>query len=125
MANYLSVTHLSKTYGFHTILSGVSFVLNGGERIGLVGANGVGKSTLLKIITGEVEADGGSVMLTAGMHLGYLAQTINGYDGKTLDDLISESMSHVVALEDQMRDLEIQMSTLSGEALDSIMSEYG
>ena len=125
MANYLLVSNLSKTYGFHTILSGVSFVLNGGERIGLVGANGVGKSTLLKIITGEVEADSGSVMLTPGMHLGYLAQTINGYDGKTLDDLIGESMSHVVALENHMRDLETQMSTLSSDALDSIMSEYG
>src|SRR5688572_21984925 len=95
MSNYLSVSNISKTYGFHSVLNHISFVLNAGERIGLVGANGVGKSTLLKIITGEVEPDGGLVMLTPGSQLGYLAQTISVDDDKTVENLIAESMRRV------------------------------
>src|SRR5215470_15721368 len=124
MANCLSVSNISKTYGFHSVLNQVSFIVNPGERIGLVGANGVGKSTLLKIITGEVEPDSGSVTLTPGAQLGYLSQTITGYDHKTIDDLITDSMLRVYELEDQMRDLEAQMTTLAGEALHSVMARY-
>jgi macrolide transport system ATP-binding/permease protein len=125
MSNYLSVSNISKTYGFHSVLNHISFVLNAGERIGLVGANGVGKSTLLKIITGEVEPDGGLVMLTPGSQLGYLAQTISVDDDKTVDDLIAESMRRVHELEDKMRNLEAQMTITSGAALDIVIAQYG
>ena len=56
----LQVRNVSKFYGAVTVLEDVSFVLNSGERIGLVGPNGVGKSTLLKILTGQESADSGS-----------------------------------------------------------------
>ncbi len=125
MANYLSVSNVSKTYGLHTVLNNVSFVMNGGECIGLVGPNGVGKSTLIKIIAAVVEADSGTVMLTPGMQIGYLAQTITGYNGKTLDELITESMNHQYALEAQVRDLESQMSHADSTTLDRIMADYG
>src|SRR5688500_20297828 len=92
MSNYLSVSNISKTYGFHSVLNHISFVLNAGERIGLVGANGEGKSTLLKIITGEVEPDGGSVMLTAGSQLGYLAPSISVDGNQTVQNPIAESI---------------------------------
>ena len=59
---YLSVENITKSFGFHQILNGVSLVVNTGQRVGLVGANGVGKSTLLKIIIGEIEPDGGDMM---------------------------------------------------------------
>jgi macrolide transport system ATP-binding/permease protein len=123
--SYLSISNISKTYGFHTILNQVSFVLNAGERVGLVGANGVGKSTLLKIVTGEVEADGGSITVSPGMELSYLPQTITGYDDQSVDDLIAASMRHLHDLESRMRDLEGQMSQLNGEALDRVMNKYG
>ena len=122
---YLSVSDISKTYGLHNVLNQVSFVLNAGERFGLVGANGVGKSTLLKIISGQVEADSGSVTITRGMEIGYLAQIITGYDDQTIDDLITDSMRHLREQETQMRELEAQMSLLSGSALDDVMTEYG
>ena len=70
MSAFLTLQRISKSYGFHHILNDVSFVVNAGERIGLVGANGVGKSTLLKIITGEIEADGGNVVLAPERKLG-------------------------------------------------------
>ncbi|MDX1994365.1 MAG: ABC-F type ribosomal protection protein [bacterium] len=119
----LSVTQISKFYGDALILNQVSFILSTSERLGLVGANGVGKSTLLKIITGELEADGGAVQLVPGAELGYLAQAMRHTPGQTLDDLIAESLRHVYALEAEMRDLEAQMST--GDDLDAVMVRYG
>ncbi len=86
MSAYLTINHISKSYGFHLILSDVSLVVNAGERIGLVGANGVGKSTLLKIVTGEIAPDSGETLLAPDRKLGYLAQIIEGYDDQTLDD---------------------------------------
>ena len=74
----LAVDNISKAYGIHQVLNGVSLIVNAGERVGLVGANGVGKSTLLKIITGEIEADSGAVTIPADLRVGYLAQVITG-----------------------------------------------
>jgi macrolide transport system ATP-binding/permease protein len=125
MMAYLSVSHISKTYGFHAVLNNISFVLNAGERIGLVGANGIGKSTLLKIIAGVIEADGGTITITPNTQIGYLPQTITGYEGKTVDDLIAESLRRIHALEARLRDLEASMTTAEADALDAIMAEYG
>lgn len=116
---------ISKTYGLHNVLNGVSLILNMGERIGLVGPNGVGKSTLLKIITGELEADGGSIVLSSGMHLGYLAQVLTGVDDQTIADMIALAMQKIRRLETRMRELESQMTQQTGETLDAVMQEYG
>src|SRR5215475_6285168 len=121
----LNIQHVSKSYGFHQILTDVSLIVNSGERIGLVGANGVGKSTLLKIVMGEIEPDGGTISLAADRRLGYLAQVIEGYDEQTLNALITAAVAHIHALEAQMRDLEQQMTSTSGDALDAVMTEYG
>jgi macrolide transport system ATP-binding/permease protein len=121
----LSIQNLQKTFGLHRVLNGVSLILNHGDRVGLVGANGVGKSTLLKIASGEIEADGGAVTIPRGVRVGYLAQAIIGADAKTISELVAESLAHLRALEAQMRDLEGQMAAASGDALDAILAAYG
>jgi macrolide transport system ATP-binding/permease protein len=125
MTAYLTLRNISKSYSFHHILSDVSLIVNAGERIGLVGANGVGKSTLLKIVTGEIEPDGGEIVLAPDRKIGYLAQVIEGYDDQTLAALIAASVEAIHALERQMRALEQQMTRAHGDALDAIMAEYG
>lgn len=122
---YLSVEKISKSYGFHRILNGVSLIVNAGQRVGLVGANGVGKSTLLKIITGETEADTGSVIIPPGLEPGYLPQVMPTYAGQTLADLIADSLRKLIELERQMRLLEQRMTALSGDELAAVMAEYG
>jgi macrolide transport system ATP-binding/permease protein len=122
---FLTVSNITKSYAFHQVLNQVSLTLNAGERIGLVGANGVGKSTLLKIIIGEIEADGGGITLTLGAKVGYLPQAITGFDGKTLGELIADSMRDLRDLEARMRALEQQMETASPDNLDVLMMEYG
>jgi macrolide transport system ATP-binding/permease protein len=122
---FLSIANVSKTYGFHQVLNQVSLTLNAGERIGLVGANGVGKSTLLKIVTGDTEADSGSLVITPGAKIGYLPQAIASFEGRTVDDLITDSMRHLRDLETRMRTLEQQMEMAGNGTLDSLMNEYG
>lgn len=121
----LSIQNISKSYGIHTILQQVSFTLNDGQRVGLVGANGVGKSTLLKIIVGEIEADSGTIKLTPHTSIGYLAQAIEDFGDQSLAELIAASMQHLHNLESQMRHLEEQMaSTTDKAALAPILEEY-
>jgi macrolide transport system ATP-binding/permease protein len=124
MTQYLSIAEISKAYGPNQVLNKVSFTLNDAQRIGLVGANGVGKSTLLKIITGEIEADGGTFTIRPAIEVGYLAQTLSKLENNTLVELISESMSKLLCLERELRDLEEQMTVSDGETLESIMDDY-
>jgi len=121
----LTISHITKSYGLNTVLKDVSFTLNAGERIGLVGANGVGKSTLIKIIAGVLPADGGTITLPAGTELGYLPQVITGYDDQTLGDLIEQASTRLRMLENRMRQLEQDMTRLTGDALNKVMTEYG
>jgi macrolide transport system ATP-binding/permease protein len=125
MAFQCRVTNISKTYGIHQILNQVSLTLSSGQRLGLVGANGVGKSTLIKIITGEIDADEGTISFTPGLQIGYLQQTITDIEGKTLADLIAESLSQLRAIESRLRVLEQQMTSVDGATLDDVMAEYG
>ncbi|HLU09063.1 MAG TPA: ABC-F family ATP-binding cassette domain-containing protein [Oceanobacillus sp.] len=125
MRGYLGIEGISKSYGLQQVLNGVSFVLNAGQRIGLVGANGVGKTTLLKIIAGEVTPDSGKISIPPDVEIGYLAQVIALAEGKTIADLIAESMARLTELERRMRTLEAQMAESSGDTLDALMQEYG
>ena len=121
----LTVAHVSKAYGLNTVLKDVSFTLNTGERIGLVGANGVGKSTLIKIIAGVLPADSGTITLPARTELGYLPQVITGYDEQTLGDLIAQASTRLHTLEGRMRQLEADMTHMTGDVLNQVMTEYG
>ncbi len=71
----LKVQNISKSYGTEPVLNRISFVINRGERVGLVGPNGIGKSTLLRIISGIEKSDGGDVHLQKGARLVYMPQS--------------------------------------------------
>ncbi len=122
---YLSVSHVVKNFGYHAVLDGVSFVLNMNERIGLVGANGVGKSTLLNIITGNIEADSGTVFIPNGARVGYLHQTFSASADMTIADTIAEAHRALYTIEAELRDLEAQMEHVSGDDFRALMIIYG
>lgn len=90
----LHVSHLFKSYGITTILEDVSFVLNRGERAGLVGPNGAGKTTLLRILAGVEKPDAGSAHLegTPRPTLGYLPQGLKLDDSLTLEMLVRDGV---------------------------------
>ncbi len=122
---YLSVSHVVKNFGYHAVLDGVSFVLNMNERIGLVGANGVGKSTLLNIITGNIEADSGTVFIPNGARVGYLHQTCSASADMTIADTIAEAHRALYTIEAELRDLEAQMEHVTGDDFRALMIVYG
>ncbi len=122
----LAVRDLSRSFGPITVLDGVSFVLNAGERVGVVGANGAGKSTLLRILVGEETADAGSVSLTPNISVGYLAQSVPLDAGRTIDDLVRAAVGHIRELEARMRQLEAAMAADGSESdLAAVLAEYG
>lgn len=124
----MEVTGLKKTYGPFTVFEDVSFSVASKDRIGIVGRNGCGKTTLLKVIAGCEEKDGGVVKLASGCSIGYLAQNA-AYDSEnTLYQEMLLAYEHVFEIERRLKDLESQMRdeqvASSLEALDRVMKEY-
>ncbi len=124
----LTTHHLAKSYGAITVLQGISFVLNNTDHVGLVGSNGVGKSTLLKILMGQEEADSGAYSYAPSIEVGYLPQTTPDFYGQSINDLIFESVGNLRQLEERMRDLETIMANMtnsSQEQSNVLLEEYG
>jgi macrolide transport system ATP-binding/permease protein len=120
----LAVHHLCKSYGAITVLDDISFIVNSNDRIGIVGSNGVGKTTLLNILNGQESTDSGSFAFTPRTEVGYLPQTTPEFSGHTMQDLILESVGNLRQLEEQMRELESAMSTANDDQLTGLMDEY-
>lgn len=105
----LKVTHLSKAYGIESLLEDVSFTLSPGERLGLIGPNGCGKTTLLRIIAGREAPDSGSVQLDPpNLQVGFLRQ---GQHPRP-DDTIS---SFLAGSDGNPREIEVEISRLAAE----------
>src|SRR6266571_795475 len=121
----LAVRSLFKAYGAINVLNDVSFVVNKGDRVGIVGSNGVGKSTLLKILVGQEEVDAGTFAYAPSTEVGYLPQTTPEFYGRTIQDLILESLGSLRQLEERMRQIEAIMTTAGEEQLAVLLEEYG
>ncbi len=91
----LSATNLKYAIGTRTLLDGVSFSIEAGERIGLVGRNGTGKTTLIKILAGRLKPDSGSVSLAKGARMGYLSQDPELDPAKTLQEEAAEGFAEL------------------------------
>lgn len=111
----LKVTGLHKSYGSEILLDDVSFVLNPGEKAGLVGRNGAGKTTLFKIILGQEEPDEGSVSVPRNYSIGYLSQHMGFAHNTVLD----EACSSLPASEDGVDETYKAKRILIGLGLDS------
>src|SRR5947207_2822582 len=121
----LAVRNLFKAYGAINVLNDVSFIVNSGDRVGIVGSNGVGKSALLKILVGQEEVDTGTFSYAPSTEEGYLPQTTSEFYGQTIQDLILESAGSLRQLEERMRQIEAIMTTAGSEQLATLLEEYG
>lgn len=115
---------INKSFGEEVIVADGSFHIEDNEKAALVGPNGAGKSTLLKIIVGELPSDGGDVILTKGKSLGYLAQHQEMMSGNSIYEEVRLAKADIIAMEKQIRTIELELKHLSGDALDSRLETY-
>ena len=115
---------INKSFGEEVIVADGSFHIEDNEKAALVGPNGAGKSTLLKIIVGKLPSDGGDVILTKGKSLGYLAQHQEMMSGNSIYEEVRLAKADIIAMEKQIRTIELELKHLSGDALDSRLETY-
>ena len=120
----VSCTNIHHRYGDEIILDGVSLSVEPGDRIGLVGRNGTGKSTLLKVIAGIITPIKGQVSIQRGSRVGYLTQDPELDPSDTLHDAAERAFAHVHALHEQMDAVYAQMESAAGGDLDRLMKRH-
>ena len=120
----LACHNLSKSFGDQVIVKDGSFHIENHEKAALVGINGAGKSTILKMIVGQLSPDAGTVVLTKGKTLGYLAQHQEMESGNTIYEEVRTAKAEVIEMEKQIRTIEIELPSLSGDALEARLATY-
>lgn len=117
----LKINGLSKSFGIKTVFENVSFEVRSGERIGLVGANGAGKTILLRCLMGQEDYDKGSVSTSPGAVIGYLRQDFN-YESQTLREEMELAWKDVLYYKDKLAELARKLETSHDEEL---VAAYG
>ena len=116
----LSCRHLTKSFGIDEILRDVTFNINEGDKVGLIGPNGEGKSTLFKILTKQLDYDSGELFLDKNKTLGYLSQNLSLDSENTIYDEMLSVFSSLTELEDKIKTLEEKLN----EPYDASNEEY-
>ena len=121
----LNVEHLTHGFGDRAIFNDVSFRLLKGEHIGLIGANGEGKSTFMNIITGKLMPDEGTVEWAKNVRVGYLDQHTVLTAGQTIRDVLASAFDWLYEMEAQMNDICDKMGEATEEQLEQYMEDLG
>ncbi len=115
----LSTSDLSLSFGGREILSGISFSINEGDRLGVIGVNGAGKTSLFRLITGEYQPDRGAVFIARGKTVGLLSQSTAEESLRGTDSLLSHMINafpELLSAEDELSRLERELAAATGEA---------
>ena len=107
----LSCKDIRKEYGTDVILKNISFTINEGDKVALIGANGVGKSTMFKILTRQIEPDGGEYYVDRNASLGYLAQNLDLESDNNIYDETITVFQDLLDMEAKLQELERDMTT--------------
>jgi ATPase subunit of ABC transporter with duplicated ATPase domains len=121
----LTVEELSHNFGDRTLFKNVSFRLLAGEHVGLVGANGTGKSTMMNILTGKLLKDSGKVEWTPRIRYGYLDQHTKLTPGKTIRDVLKDAFLPLLELENELNDIALQMADADPDRLEELLIRMG
>lgn len=123
----MQINNLTKYYGDQLVFTELTATINPGDHIGLVGANGVGKTTLLRILTGEILHDDGEIIKPPNYRIGYLQQLLPDAD-LTLKQYLTQPFAGLMEVQRQMRRLEQEMAKARAEQvpaeLEATMSQY-
>jgi len=120
----LTANNLVFSYGTRRILDGVTFAIEPGDRIGLVGRNGTGKTTLLRILAGDLELDSGAVQMMRESRVGYLAQDPVFDSDHTVYDVAESAFAELHKVHEEIEQTATEMGSAEGDELDRLMKKY-
>lgn len=120
----LACHNISKSFGDRVIVQNGSFHIEEREKAALVGVNGAGKSTILKMIMNEEPTDGGDVILAKGRTIGYLAQHQDLIPHGTIYEELRSAKADIIEMEQRLRSIEEELKSLSGDALENRLETY-
>jgi len=112
------------TFGPETVLDRMNLQLYPGEKVGMVGANGAGKSTILKLIVGDIKPDMGEITKTKGLRIGYLAQEATFQGNRTVLEEMHASVEHIFRLQLEIQNISNAMAAVTGSPLRAKMKQY-
>ena len=122
----ISIANAKKNYGFKNVLDDFALEVTSGEKIGLIGPNGCGKTTLFKLITKEENLDAGSISIRKGANVRLLSQMPPVVsDSCTVKDILTSDFKDIFEIETLMKNLEEQMATAEPDKLEQILDRYG
>lgn len=120
----LACHNISKAFGEQIIVKSGSFHIEDREKVALIGMNGAGKSTILKMIMKETDIDSGEIILAKGKTIGYLSQYQELNSHHSIIEELKTAKADLIALEKQIRTMELEMKHLDGDALESRLHSY-
>ncbi|MBP5397773.1 MAG: ABC-F family ATP-binding cassette domain-containing protein [Bacteroidales bacterium] len=106
----ISINALTVAYGGFTLLDNINFHISENDKIGLVGKNGAGKSTILKLICGEQTPTSGKVEVPGGVRIGYLPQIMQHHKGRSVLDEALTAFAHLYEMEDELNEVSLQLA---------------
>ena len=121
----LNVENLTHGFGDRAIFNNVSFRLLKGEHIGLIGANGEGKSTFMNIITGKLQPDEGKIEWSKNVRVGYLDQHTSLQQGMTIRSVLASAFDFLFEMEEEMNAICDKMGDCTDEELEQYMEDLG
>ncbi len=120
----LNVSHIYKSYGEDNIIKDATFTVDEGSKVAIVGNNGTGKSTLLKIIIGEIMADDGEVTLKKDATMGYLAQYQQDAFSSNILNTVLSAREDLLSMEKRLSEMESMMSSIDNSEMAKFMDDY-
>jgi ATP-binding cassette subfamily F protein 3 len=120
----LSLNNVSLSFGDKNILNKISFLVNENDRVALIGDNGTGKTTLLKVITGEYHKDEGDIVFKKDINIGYVSQHQNITSELTVYDELLDSKKDLIEVEERIREMEENLKNVSESEMNSYMDKY-
>jgi len=120
----VTLQDVHRAFGPEVVLDGLNLQLHAVEKVGMVGANGSGKSTILKLITGQISPDMGRVVKKKGLRIGYLPQESTFSGNRTVLEEMHAGVEHLLRLQEAIENVSHEMESLAGSALQAKMKQY-